>query len=322
MRTGVKARLVLVWLFATGVPLFGLMLVGIHALAFGGASSDQLAVTLIAIGGLAGGSGFVATILAAKSVADPLKSVRRALGRIEEGDLDARVDVDDASEVGLVQSGFNRMATGLRERERLRDLFGRHVGEDVASAALDTDGVELGGEVREVAALFVDLIGSTSLAASRPPRDVVRVLNDFFAVVVDVVGREGGWVNKFEGDAALCVWGAPGDHDDCAGAALTAARVLHERLSSKGIDAGIGVSAGQAVAGNVGAENRYEYTVIGDPINEAARLCELAKRRDEQVIASEAILKRCRNGEASRWSRGDEVTLRGRAKPTRLAVPS
>jgi adenylate cyclase len=322
MRVGVKTRLILVWLSATGVPLFGLMLVGIHALAFGGATADQLAVTAIAMGGLAGGAGLLATYLAAKSVADPLKSVRQALGLIEQGDLDAHVPVDDASEIGLVQSGVNRMATGLRERERLRDLFGRHVGEDVAAAALDTDRIELGGEVREVAVLFIDLVGSTALAATRPPREVVRVLNDFFAVVVDVVGKEGGWVNKFEGDAALCVWGAPAGHDDCAAAALTAARTLHDRLSRKGIDAGIGVSAGPAVAGNVGAEHRFEYTVIGDPVNEAARLCDLAKRRDERVVASEAILKRCRNGEAARWAARDEVTLRGRGKPTRLAVPA
>ena len=322
LRVGVRTRLVIVWLSATGVPLLGLMLVGIVALSTGEASAEDLAVTAIVLAGFAGGAGLVATYLAAKAVADPLRSVRTALGRIEEGDLEAEVCVDDASEIGLVQSGVNRMAAGLRERERLRDLFGRHVGEDVAAAALDTDRIELGGEVREVAVLFIDLVGSTALAATRPPREVVRVLNDFFADVVDVVGREGGWVNKFEGDAALCVWGAPGDHDDCAAAALTAARTLRDRLQRKGIDAGIGVSAGPAVAGNVGAEHRYEYTVIGDPVNEAARLCDLAKRRDERVVASDAILRRCHTGEAARWLHGDEVTLRGRAKPTRLAVPA
>src|SRR5439155_14875972 len=110
------------------------------------------------------------------------------------------VEVDDASEIGLLQSGFNRMAAGLRERERLRDLFGRHVGEDVARAALDAGELALGGEVREVAVLFVDLAGSTAMAGKRPPEEVVSLLNRFFAVVVDVVGAHGGWINKFEGD--------------------------------------------------------------------------------------------------------------------------
>ena len=83
--------------------------------------------------------------------------------------------VTDGSEVGLLQSGFNSMAAGLRERERMRDLFGRHVGEDVARSALDGREPVLGGEVRDVAVLFVDLIGSTSMAANRPPREVVQL---------------------------------------------------------------------------------------------------------------------------------------------------
>ena len=320
---GVKGRLVLAWVLATGVPLAGLLLVGCHALLENRATTaDELAFSMIVLGGFAATSGLVATLLVAKSLADPLTSVRKALGRIESGDLDVHVRVDDGSEVGLVQTGFNRMAAGLRERERLRDLFGRHVGHDVASAALDGDGPALGGEVRDVAVLFVDLVGSTQLAATRPPREVVKLLNDVFAVVVDVVARHGGWVNKFEGDAALCVFGAPADHDDPAGAACAAARMLRERLTRlPDVDVGIGLSAGPAVAGNIGAEQRFEYTVIGDPVNEAARLCELAKRRPERVLASDKIIGGCRNGEGGRWAERGETVLRGRVEPTRLASP-
>jgi adenylate cyclase len=320
---GVTARLVLAWVSATGVPLFGLILLGCHTLADPDVTLHEVSLSIIVIAAIGIGAGVLATWLVAKSLSDPLTAVRRAIARIEAGDLDARVTVDDGSEVGLLQSGFNQMAAGLHERERLRDLFGRHVGEDVARAALDRrDGVRLGGEVREIAAMFVDLVGSTALAARRPARDVVRLLNDFFAVVVEVVERHGGWVNKFEGDAALCVFGAPGDHPDAAGAALAAARELRRRLHVlPGVDAGIGVAAGPAVAGNVGAERRFEYTVIGDPVNEAARLCELAKRRDERLLASEATLERSCNGEGDRWECCDEVVLRGRRRPTRVAAP-
>jgi len=320
---GVTGRLLLAWLFATGVPLLGIVFVGCHILMEGGVTAGEAALNMLVLGGVAGLTGFVATWLVARSVAEPLESMRSALTRLAAGRLDARVAVDDGSEVGLLQSGFNRMAAGLEEREKLRDLFGRHVGEEVASAALAGERVALGGEVREVAVLFVDLCGSTAMAARRPPREVVRVLNDFFAVVVDVVGRHGGWVNKFEGDAAMCVFGAPVDHPDPAGAALAAARDLRRRLHPvRDVDAGIGLSAGPAVAGNVGAEERFEYTVIGDPVNEAARLCELAKRRDERVVASEAILARSRNGEGERWRGCEEVVLRGRRKPTRICVPA
>jgi adenylate cyclase len=243
------------------------------------------------------------------------------MASVEQGEFDARVPVDDGSEVGQLQAGFNRMAAGLAERERLRDLFGRHVGQDVATAALDGE-LRLGGEEREVAVLFVDLVGSTTLAARRPPTEVVALLNAFFHLVVEAVERHGGWVNKFEGDAALCVFGAPTAREDPAGDALAAARELRDRLVAElpELDAGIGVSGGPAVAGNVGAEQRFEYTVIGDPVNEAARLCELAKKRPERVLASDAALERAGQAERRRWSFGEEVELRGRPVPTRLAT--
>ncbi|TML63312.1 MAG: adenylate/guanylate cyclase domain-containing protein, partial [Actinobacteria bacterium] len=140
--------------------------------------------------------------------------------------------------------------------------------------------------------MFVDLIGSTSLAQSRPPEDVVAVLNALFAAVVGAVGAEGGWVNKFEGDGALCIFGAPDVQPDHAARALRSARSLRATLAQlDDVDVGIGVSAGVVVAGNVGAEQRYEYTVIGDPVNEAARLTDEAKRQPGRVLAGESAVR-------------------------------
>ena len=320
---GVKGRLVLAWSLATGVPLGGAIMVACHGLQDESIPRDDVLFSVLVLGSGAFVIGLFATLLVAKSVADPLRSMRRALRRIQEGDLDASVRIDDTSEVGLVQNGFNEMVAGLREREQIREIFGRHVGEDVARRALER-GADLGGEVREIAALFVDLVGSTRLAAERAPHEVVALLNRFFAIVVDVVGQHGGWVNKFEGDAALVVFGAPVADEACATSALGAARDLDARLRRElpEIGAGIGVSAGPALAGNVGAEHRLEYTVIGDPVNEAARLCDLAKRRPERVVASAAILRRAKAGESARWLDDGEVVLRGRTTPTKLAVPA
>ena len=320
---GVRGRLLLAWLLATGVPLLGLGAVALHVLVEGEVSADRMALSVVALAGAAATTGLVATVLVAKSVSEPLRAVRTALARIEEGDLDARVRVNDVSEVGLLQSGFNQMAVGLHEREQLRDLFGRHVGEDVARAAL-RGGAELGGEVRNVAVLFIDVLGSTTLAATQPPQEVVATLNRFFSVVVDAVGRHGGWVNKFEGDGALCVFGAPAEIPDPAGAALAAARMLRRRLSEElpDLDAAIGLSCGDAVAGNVGDERRFEYTVIGDPVNEAARLCELAKRRDERTVACGTMLDVAAPSEAAHWRTAEAMTLRGRLQPTQLALPA
>jgi adenylate cyclase len=208
------------------------------------------------------------------------------------------------------------MAAGLGEREQLRDLFGRHVGTTVAQEALRT-GVSLGGEERIVAALFVDIAGSTSLVRRTGPEEMVGLLNRFFAVVVETVEEEGGIVNKFEGDAALCVFGAPTEHPDPAGAALRAARRICADVRAAGeVDVGIGVGCGPVWAGHVGAAQRLEYTVIGDPVNEAARLTEVAKEAAGRVVASEAAVLAAPAEERAHWIRDADVELRGRGEPT------
>jgi adenylate cyclase len=318
----VRLRLAMAWLLGTGVPLLGVLVVSAAGLWKTGADIHYVTKATLFLGGLATVVGLLATLFAAKAIAEPLTGVRDALERIARGDLDAQVAVNDGSEVGLVQAGFNRMAEGLRERERIRDLFGKQVGEEVARAALRR-GPRLGGEEREVAALFIDIVGSTSMALALPPHEVVRLLNRFFRLVVDAVEAEGGFVNKFEGDAALCVFGAPVTREDSAGDALRAARRLAGRLLEElpEIDFGIGVSAGNAVAGNVGAEKRFEYTVIGDPVNEAARIAELAKQRPDRVLASDAALRRASEHEREVWVTTESALLRGRGGPTAVARP-
>jgi adenylate cyclase len=318
----VRTRLQFAWSLGTGVPLLGLLLVGTAALLAPDTESAPIAGAVIFLAVVALLVGWLATAIASRAIADPLTRVRKAVDQVGQGDLNVSVAIDDASEVGLLQAGVNRMAEGLAERERIRDLFGRQVGHDVARAAL-RNGTRLGGEEREIGAVYVDLTGSTSIAMVMPAGEVVHLLNRFFRVVVEVVEAEGGLVNKFEGDAALCVFGAPVASDDPAGAALRAARALSDRLAREvpEVEFGIGVSAGKAVAGNVGAEQRFEYTVIGDPVNEAARLCDLAKERSERVLASETALSRAAEDESGAWDARETAILRGRGVPTSLARP-
>jgi adenylate cyclase len=322
VRLGVRDRLLAAWSLGTGAPLMSVLVVGIVGVTKPGVDTEAVAAACIFLGAIASTVGLLVTVITARAIADPLNSVRAAVERVASGDLETKVEIDDASEVGLLQAGFNRMADGLRERERIRDLFGRHVGHEVARAAL-RERTRLGGEEREIGAVFVDLLGSTSLALAMPPTEVVRLLNRFFRVVIEVVEAEAGFVNKFEGDAALCVFGAPVASDDPAGRALSAARTVAERLDREvpEVGYGIGVSAGKAVAGNVGSEHRFEYTVIGDPVNEAARLCDLAKEREERVIASDAALARAKETEREAWQEGERTVLRGRVDATILASP-
>jgi adenylate cyclase len=318
---GVTTRAMLAWALGGGVPMLGIALIAIVDLGGRDVPEDKLVITGLALSAISLVMGGVITFQAARSTADPVLAVRDALHEVEEGNLDAEVPVFDGSELGLLQAGFNRMAQGLRERDEIRDLFGRQVGGDVAREALER-GIELGGEEVDVAVLFVDLVGSTELAAEKPPTEVVETLNEFFGTVIDVVEEHGGSINKFEGDAALAVFGAPVPADDAPGAALAAARELSRRLPEEvpEIEAGIGVSAGRVVAGNVGSESRYEYTVIGDAVNEAARLCELAKEKPGRVLASVAAVELASEDERRHWDLGEEVELRGRKEATRTAT--
>jgi adenylate cyclase len=149
------------------------------------------------------------------------------------------------------------------------------------------------------------------------------VLNRFFAVIVEEVDRHHGLVNKFEGDAALAVFGAPNHLDHPEDAALAASRAIARRIRDEvpQCEAGIGVAAGEAVAGNVGAKERFEYTVIGEPVNEAARLCELAKSTPTHLVASSEAVQNANESERGHWTFGDTVMLRGHDEPTRLALP-
>jgi adenylate cyclase len=320
---GIGTRIYLAWEFGTAVAVGGGLVVAVAYLSGADISPHRMAATVIFLGALAWTVGLVTLLAAIRSVVAPLRSMRRAMSRVEAGETDVLLPVDDGGEVGLLQAGFNRMLAGLRERDRVRDLFGRHVGEEVARSALRR-GLELGGELREAAVLFVDLIGSTAFVAEHDPRETVETLNRFFGIVVEVVTIHGGWVNKFEGDAALCVFGAPSEHPRAAAAALAAARELRRRLGREldGLDAAIGLSAGKVVAGNIGAAERYEYTVIGDAVNEAARLTELAKRNPSRLLASEEIVFRAGERELGRWELGEQYLLRGRSRPTRVAAPT
>ncbi len=325
-RSGVLSRSVVAWIVGSATPIVGILLV----VSFGAFREDTskldlfVGVFVLAVISLA--TGLLLTVLTSLSVTGPLRSVRNGMNRVQAGDVRDEVDlvVYDGTELGDLQVGFNSMVGGLRERERMRDLFGRHVGREVAEAALSSDPA-LGGTERTVAALFVDVIGSTTLAAERSPTEVVEILNRFFAVIVKQVERHRGLVNKFEGDAVLAIFGAPIDLDDAPGAALATAREIARELARRvpELSAGIGVGFGPVVAGNVGAIERFEYTIIGDPVNESARLSELAKRDPRRPLASGRAVDVANSEEAAHWEEQETTSLRGRTEETRVyaAIP-
>lgn len=319
--TGVAWRTMLSWTLGTALPVLGLVL--LNGLAIGlDIPRVRLAVASLVLGLIAVVFGFVIMWIAARSIAHPLKTLRGAMQELQDGNISAQIPVTDAGEVGILQTGFNQMVAGLAERDRIRDLFGRHVGREVARRALD-EGVALGGEVRDVAVMFVDVKGSTGLAEREDPVTVIDGLNHLFAAVLAEVEMTQGTVTTFAGDAVVCVWGAPLRHDHAAESALLTSRRLAERLAADpdSLPVGIGVARGPVVAGNIGTEQRVEYTVIGDSVNTAARLCDLAKTRGTMLVATADTLSGVAAEEAEHWRQDGEETLPGRSTPTRLAVP-
>jgi class 3 adenylate cyclase len=319
---GLMGRTMLVWALGSGVPVLGIFLAAAITLMLQNVTPMQFTVAVMILALFALVFGCILMWILSWLTVTPVRVVRAALNRVEQGDLDTNLVVFDGTELGQLQRGFNSMVAGLRERERVRDLFGRHVGREVALAA-ERQRPKLGGEERHVAVVFVDIIGSTQLVTGRPATEVVDLLNQFFAVIVEEVDRHRGLVNKFEGDAALAVFGAPNALDRPEEAALAASRAIARRIREEApeCEAGIGVASGEAVAGNVGARERFEYTVIGEPVNEAARLCELAKSTPSHLLASAQTVQKAGEDERAHWTLGDTVTLRGHDEPTTLALP-
>jgi class 3 adenylate cyclase len=318
---GVVARLVMMWLVNSALPsLFIALLVVAHSYGWFVPTTASVVIPVVVITVVSLALGWRALILVARSISDPINDVVHAMAGVERGKLGQTVDVYEQSEIGRLQHGFNRMVAGLSERDRLRDLFGRHVGPDVARLAVEADAPA--SAARDVAILFIDLADSTRLAASRTPQEVADVLNAFFRIVVDAVDERHGLINKFQGDAALAVFGAPVQTEGAATAALETARALSADLKTlPSVDFGIGVSAGAVFAGNIGGENRYEYTVIGDPVNEAARLADTAKSMPGRTAASGAAICRADDAERRRWTNDGSVVLRGRTEATQISVP-
>jgi adenylate cyclase len=322
-RNRVGVRLLVTWGLCSAIPLAAIaaIVLGAHfhwLIPMGPALSWPVLI----LSGVGIAAGLRGMTLAARSVADPLREVTERMGDVGAGRYEVRTPVYDSSEIGVLQVGFNDMVTGLAERERLRDLFGRHVGRDVAQHALQ-QGQDFTGRVCQTGVVFIDLTGSTALAATSSPDHVAGVLNAFFRIVVGVIDKYGGSINKFEGDAALAIFGAPLALGNPCAQALGAARSLREALTAEPDmpDFGIGVTYGHVFAGNIGAEDRYEYTVIGDPVNEAARLSDLAKSKAARLLASAIAVSESGPDEAAYWQPGEEVLLRGRQLPTTLAEP-
>jgi adenylate cyclase len=308
---GVATRSVLAWALGTGVPVLGMIAIGILALAEQ-VTKSQLAVTMISLGGVAIVVGLLAVVIAARLTADPIDAVRRALAKVEHGELDTQVPVYDGTQIGQLQLGFNRMVTGLAERERIREAFGVYVDPAVAEHILE-EGTSLEGEEVEVTVMFIDIRNFTGFAERTDAGEVVSTINRLFERIVPIIHEHGGRVDKFIGDG-------PRHADEALAAALKIDRAVREADDIE-LEIGIGLNSGVVVAGNVGGAGRLEFSVIGDAVNVAARVESTTRQTGDRILIAERTRELLREPPVELIER-DGLPLKGKSEPVKLYAPA
>lgn len=270
-----------------------------------------LAILLIAV---------AAAVLIGRRTSRPVQRLARAAEQISDGRLDDFQPLQPGFFRELNEAGrsFNAMVEGLRERQMIRDLFGKYVPETVA-AALMKDRGQLEPQASQATILFVDLEGFTTLSEVLKPGEIVDLLNSYFSSVVAVLERHGGVVTQFQGDAILAIFNVPVPNPDHAGRALRAAveiqRVVGaETYAGRHLACRIGLNTGEVVAGSVGASGRLNYTVHGDAVNLAARLEQLNKEFGTRILAAETTA----SASETPMRPVGEVTVRGKTSSVKI----
>ncbi len=289
----------------------------------------NLEKNLIAIG-LAGlAISALAGVAVSRSVTKPVTSLVEGVGRVEKGDFSTRVQVEQVDEIGTLADAINKMTMELAEKDKIRDLLGKVVSHDVAEELLKKD-VELGGELRQLTVMFVDIRDFSSRAEGKNPKEVLSFLNVVFTRMSTIIEENGGVVDKYIGDAIMALFGAPVKHDDDADRALNAAIKIQEAVGSINLDlesrgmarmeVGVGINTGVTVVGNMGSMNRMNYTAIGDGVNLASRLQGLTRRDvfEAKIVVSEGTLSIAKGKYLTRDL--GMVNIRGRTEPARVHV--
>jgi adenylate cyclase len=245
----------------------------------------------------------ILSYLVSSSIIGPVKSMERAMIKVRNGDLTASARVAANDELGILAESFNQMIEGLRDRDRIKETFGRFVTPEIAQAILENPPVP-GGENTEVSILFSDVRNYTTICEQLSPEDVIALLNDYFSYMVQAVEKHHGLVYQFVGDGIMAVFGAPvklTGHANCAVRSALEMMDALDRFNTEirsglpPIRIGIGINTGPVVAGIIGTQQRMEYRVVGDSVNLAARIEALNKEFHTDVLISHSTVDQLKN---------------------------
>jgi adenylate cyclase len=261
----------------------------------------------------------------AHGITSPIRELVRGTQYVIQGRYDQRLAVRQRDEVGTLAESFNEMLKGLQERERIRSAMNKVVSKEIAEEILKGE-IRLGGEIRFATILFSDIREFTGLSESMDPHELVKMLNEYLTLMSRVVQQNHGVIDKYIGDAVMALFGAPlttnEDVDNSLQTAqdmLTALGEFNYRRAWEGkppVRIGLGINTGPVVAGNMGSEDRLNYTVLGDTVNLASRMEGLTRTYNVNCIVSEFTHRESRRG--FRFRELDFVRVKGRATPVRI----
>ncbi len=313
----------LLWAISAGICPIGSLLLLSFAPPAPGTDPAWFAVF---VGTVGIAFGLCTALLIGRLVSKPIDHLRTAAQGVSEGRLDGNVHLPRADEFGLLIAEFNHMIHELREKERLRQTFGLHVGRKTAEQILARD-PGLGGVEQIITIMFVDIRSFTQRTATLPPADTVRLLNAFLRVMVDVVEtRHTGIINKFLGDGFMALFGIGTDKTNHAEEALSAGREmlgaldqLNKELARDGYERimiGIGIHTGAAIVGSIGSPERLEFTAIGSAVNIASRIEGLTKIVHRPLLMTEGTARHLEN--RTSLEELPPQTVRGVDEPVRI----
>jgi len=245
--------------------------------------------------------GLLLTFLVSGNLTRPLKEIIRVLQGVQNGDFNKKVRVTSNDEIGYTGDVINEMASGLKDRDFIKDVFGKYVTKEIMDEILSGN-LSLDGEIKEVTVLFADLRNFTPMVEATPPQEVVRIINRYFTAMADVITQHHGLILQYIGDEIEAVFGAPVHRDDHPLMAIQAAQEMSRRLKDvnrelerngyKALAHGIGVHTGEVLAGNIGSPERLSYALVGDTVNLTSRLQGLNKQFGTEIIISAAACAR------------------------------
>jgi adenylate cyclase len=307
------------------VPIYAILQ---RSTAEGLAAYLLLEAIMLIIAGLSLAVTLAGAMRIARRITRPVARLGEAARAIERGNYSVRVGGEASDEIGELGRAFDRMATGLAERDNMRDILGKVASNEVVARLLEGGDIELGGEERDVTVMFTDIRNFTALVERLTPDQSLQLLNEFLTVISEVIEAHSGVVDKYLGDGVMALFGAPITRTDDAQRALNSALEIRRRvealgpmLAERGLphpQVGIGINSSRVIAGNIGSPSRLNYTVLGDGVNLASRLEGLTKRYHVPIVAGIATREQVSD---IVYRELDKVRVRGKTVPVRIYEP-